>query len=595
MINDFMDYSTEPETCITYTIEFVRHNLMRIMTTVLEWNVMIKKSIELLVAIFLTATFTLHAIADVYSEGRPIVQLANGKLEGVSSNGMRSFKNIPYAAAPIGDLRWRPPQPAKNWEGIRDASQLGQACPQPLVKGLNSELVPGREDCLKLNVYTPTDGKNLPVMVWFHGGGLIEGSASEPYYQPIGLIKQGVIVVTVDYRIGKLGFFAPKELAEEAQRNGEPVGNYGTMDQIHSLKWVRDNIAAFGGDPNNVTIFGQSAGGRTVTWLMTSPASKGLFHKAIAQSAQQLPVRDQTRKTFGMSPEEEIDAKFIKSLGVNSLAELRALPAEKLLMTPTEFRDGEFGGAFIDGQIIVGNPIPLFAADKQHKVPFMIGTNSWDASYFMISAPPIEAYLKEMGEDPQIIAKLYATFKDKCALTAEVMADGWYRGAVKLLADSANKSAPAYAYNYSYLTKNIRPMLIGAGHTFELPYVFGDLNSVLPAPSKLQSGTNQCKHIKQALADMQERGTWASYWFPMTDPNNKEDQSISEQLAKSWTAFARTGNPNYGGVETWPRYNMRDDVMREFNEGSRGTVKDLHKARVDYQLQVVKKIYGLPE
>lgn len=202
----------------------------------------------------LAATLIPKAMADVYNEGRPIVELKSGKLQGISANGMLSFKNIPYAAPPVGDLRWRPPQPASNWEGIRDASHFGQACPQPMVTGLNSELVPGNEDCLKLNVYTPTGAKGLPVMVWFHGGGLIEGSASEPYYQPIGLIKEGVVVVTVDFRIGKLGFFAPRLLAEEAKRNGEPVGNYGIMDQIHSLKWVRDNIAAFGGDPNNVTI-----------------------------------------------------------------------------------------------------------------------------------------------------------------------------------------------------------------------------------------------------------------------------------------------------------------------------------------------------
>lgn len=530
---------------------------------------------------------------DVYNEGRPIIELKNGKLQGVSVNGMQSFKNIPYATPPVRELRWRPPQPAKDWEGVRDASHFGQACPQPMVTGLNSELVPGNEDCLKLNVYTPTDAKKLPVMVWFHGGGLIEGSASEPYYQPIGLIKEGVVVVTVDFRIGKLGFFAPKVLAEEANRNDEPVGNYGTMDQIHSLKWVRDNIAAFGGDPNNVTIFGQSAGGRSVTWLMTSPASKGLFHKAIAQSAQQLPMRDQTRETFGMAPEEEIDARFMQSLGVTTLQELRALPADKLLMTPTEFRDGEFGGSFVDGQIIVGNSIPLFAAGKQHKVPFMIGTNAWDASYFMLGAPPLAAYLKKTGENPKTIEKLYAAFKDKCALTAEIMADGWYRGAVKLLADSANKSAPAYAYNYAYLTRTIRPALVGPGHTFELPYVFGALNTVLPAPAKMQSGADRCKRINQALADMQKKATWSRYWFPTTNPDDKEDQSISEQLAKSWTTFARTGNPNYDSQEIWPRYTMHEDVMREFVQDKQGVVKDLYKDRVDYQLELVRNTYGL--
>ncbi|MGI9142682.1 MAG: carboxylesterase/lipase family protein [Fluviibacter sp.] len=552
-----------------------------------------KTSFRLLIA-SLAYTLALNATADVYSEGRPIIELKNGKLQGISTNGMLSFKNIPYAAAPLGELRWRPPQPAKDWEGVRDASRFGQACPQTMVKGLNSELVPGHEDCLKLNVYAPTEAKKLPVMVWFHGGGLVEGSASEPYYQPVGLIKEGVIVVTVDYRIGKLGFFAPKELSEEAKRNGEPLGNYGTMDQIHSLKWVRDNIAAFGGDPDNVTIFGQSAGGRSVTWLMTSPASKGLFHKAIAQSAQQLPMRDQTRETFGMMSEEALDAKFMQSLGVTTLKALRELPADQLLITATEFNEGEFGGSFVDGQIIVGNSVPLFAAGKQHQVPFMIGTNSWDASYFMLGAPPLAAYLKKMGEDPKEIDKLYASFKDKCALSAQVMADGWYKGTVKLLADSANKYAPSYAYYYNYLTPTIRPAMIGLAHTFELPYVFGALNTVFPAPAKVQSGANQCVHINQALADIHKKATWSAYWFPMTNPEGKEDQSISVQLAKSWASFAKTGNPNYAGGPEWPRYDIKNDVMREFTHGNRKFVKNLEKARVDYQIPRVLQTYGIP-
>ena len=270
------------------------------------------------------------AAASVYDENRPIVEIQDGKLQGVEEYGMLAFKNIPYAAPPVGEMRWRPPQPASRWEGVRDASRFGQACLQPLVKGLNSELVPGSEDCLKLNVFAPQSAHNLPVMVWFHGGALISGSATEPYYEPIALTKEGVIVVTVDYRLGKLGFFAPKELAEEARKNGVPVGNYGTMDQIEALKWVRDNIRSFGGDPGNVTIFGQSAGGRSVTWLMTSPAAQGLFHKAIAESAQQLPLRGQTEERHGLVPEEVMDAKFEASLGATDLKQLRRLPADKL-------------------------------------------------------------------------------------------------------------------------------------------------------------------------------------------------------------------------------------------------------------------------
>jgi para-nitrobenzyl esterase len=533
--------------------------------------------------------------ADVFQETRPIVQIKNGALQGVENHQMVVFKNIPYAAPPTGLLRWRPPQPVSNWVDVRDASQFGEACPQPAVQGLNNELIPGNEDCLKLNVYAPKSAKNLPVMVWFHGGALIEGSAKEPYYEPMGLVPQGVIVVTVDYRIGKLGFFAPSELVEEAKMNREPVGNYGTMDQIQSLKWVKENIDSFGGDPNNVTIFGQSAGGRSVTWLMVSPAAKGLFHKAIAQSAQQLPLREQSTEKFGMASAETIDAKFIQTLGVKTLAELRALPADKLLLTSKNFQAGDFGGAFIDGQIIVGDPIPLFAVGKQHKVPFMIGSNSWDASFFVLNQPPVTSYLQKMSEDLAMIHKLYKDFKYPCVLSAEIMADGWYRGSVKLLADSANKYAPAYAYNYAYVTPNIRTAMIGPAHTFELPYVFGALEKVPHAPPRKMSSEDLCEPIQKAYVDMKERGVWSSYWFPSTDPSNHQDVSISNQLTQSWAAFARTGNPNVNKSTGWPRYEINRDVMREFKETKPGMIKDLHKARVDYQIKAIKSIYGVDE
>ncbi|MGA2372718.1 MAG: carboxylesterase/lipase family protein [Candidatus Korobacteraceae bacterium] len=539
----------------------------------------------------LAAVFSISVRADVYNEARPILEIKNGKLQGVEEYGVLAFKNIPYAAPPLGELRWRPPQPAQNWQGVRDASQFGQACLQPMVEGLNPELIPGSEDCLKLNVYTPKSGKNLPVMVWIHGGALLEGSATEPYYTPIALVQQGVIVVTLDYRLGKLGFFAPKELAEEAAKNNEPVGNYGIMDQIAALKWVRENIGTFGGDPNNVTIFGESAGGRSVTWLMTSPAAEGLFHKAIAESAQQTPLRGQTEERHRLEPAQELDAKYMKSLDARDLQEMRALPADKLVMTPKQFEEGEFGGAFIDGKVLIGDPIPLFAHGKQHKVPFIIGTNSWDASFFVPSQPVLAQYLQKMGQDPQVIERLYSDFKDKCVLPAEVMADAWYRGSVKLLADSAGKAAPSYAYYFDYLTPHIRASHPGAPHTFELPFVFGTIGLVLPIPAQPESGQDQCSQIEKASEDLKERAIWSTYWFPMADENDKQDRAMSQQLSSSWAAFAKTGNPNVSGQAAWPQYNLKNDVMREFNQGQDGLVHDLEKNRVDYQIRTLRALY----
>ncbi|MGI9252298.1 MAG: carboxylesterase family protein, partial [Thermomicrobiales bacterium] len=259
------------------------------------------------------------------AEESPTVTIDTGALQGATENGMNVYKGVPYAAPPVGPLRWKPPQPPASWEGVRDATKFTLPCPQVGITDLNPESTD--EDCLHLNVFTPEEpGKNLPVMVWIHGGALIQGAGSDAMYTPINLVKQGVIVITIDYRLGALGYFAPQQLIDEAAAAGELVGNYGTMDQIESLKWVKRNIAAFGGDPNNVTIFGQSGGGRTVTWLMTSPEARGYFQKAIALAARQNPLPDMTQSVHGMRSQVDDAAGFIQSLGVTSMEELRALP-----------------------------------------------------------------------------------------------------------------------------------------------------------------------------------------------------------------------------------------------------------------------------
>lgn len=549
--------------------------------------------ILLLSTLFIQALFLHSSQANVFDEPRPVVAIENGKLQGVKEYGMVSFKNIPYAAPPIGDLRWKPPLPPQNWQDTRDASKFGQACIQPAIKGMNEELVPGTEDCLKLNVYTPNPAnKDLPVMVWIHGGGLFVGSSTEPYYKPIALVKEGVVVVTLDYRLGKLGFFSPKELAEEAQRHNEPFGNYGTMDQIAALKWVKKNIQQFGGNPNNVTIFGESAGGRSVTWLMSSPATKGLFHKAIAESAQQSPIRGQSVKRHWLEPAEDIDAKFLGMLGAKSLADLRAMPAEKFTLTPQDFLEGVFGGPMIDGKILVDDPLSVFAQGKQHKVPFIIGVNSWDQGFLVPLAPPLDAFAKLMNQNTRELNALYKDFKNQCILSAEVMGDAWYRASTKLLADFAAQDAPSFAYYFNYLTPAIRNTHQGAPHTFEIPYVFGSLPFVLAPPPRVQSPVDQCAYIEKAKTDARQ-GLWSAYWWPTADVNDKEDQAISMQMSKSWATFAKTGNPNVSGLPAWPNYTLKEDVMREFGNDGRTRMQGLQKHRVDYQIQSLRKLYML--
>lgn len=543
------------------------------------------------ILILLLSTIVFNSAAN---PERPSANVDSGSLQGAIEYNMHVFKGIPYAAPPVGDLRWRPPQPAVPWNGVRDASQFGDSCPQPYVKTLSSGLdLPGNEDCLKLNVFAPSKpGKNLPVMVWIHGGGLLVDGAKDAQFTPISLVKNGVIVVTFDYRLGALGFFATNELIEEAKAKGEPVGNYGTMDQIAALKWVKRNIAAFGGNPDNVTIFGESAGGRSVTWLMVSDAARGLFHKAIAQSAQQSPLRGMTEMRLGMAAETEVSEKFMTGLEVKSLKELRSLPTKKLILTAANFEDGEFGGPFIDGQILKGDPVPLFAAGQQAKVPFMIGTNSWDSSFLVPSQPSMAGLAKTFREDPAILDRLYGNVEDKCIASSDALGDMLYRGSTKLLADSMNGIAPGYAYYFDYLTKNIRPAYPGVPHTFEINYVFGSYALMPQAPKTIESGANRCARIEKSKEDIKKRGIWPKYWYPITDKNNPQDIAMSEKMSASWAAFAKTGNPNVEGQAHWPIYNLKDDVMRKFSDDNQ-TITNLLKERVDYQILHLREMYGV--
>lgn len=537
----------------------------------------------------LVSAITFNSFA---SSGLPTVTVESGSLEGSTEYGMNVFKNIPYAAPPVGDLRWRPPQPAASWAGIRDASKFGDSCPQPYLKNESKGLgLPGNEDCLKLNVFTPQKpAKDLPVMVWIHGGALQMDGARDPLYTPINLVKNGVIVVTFDYRLGSLGFFASKELIAEAKAKGEPVGNYGTMDQIAVLKWVKRNIAAFGGNPNNVTIFGESAGARSVTWLMVSDAARGLFHRAIAESAQQSPIRGLDQRRLGLPPGTEVAAKYMATLGVKSLKEMRSLSTQQLVLSPANLKAGEFGSSMIDGQIIKGDPIPLFAAGQQARVPFMIGTNSWDASLFTFNQPPLEALAKSFGEDPRIVNQLYSHIPEKCAVSADLMGDMLFRASTKFLADRMNGVAPAYAYYFDYLTRNIRPAYPGAPHGFELSFVFGTNALAAQAPKKMESSENRCAYIEKAIAENKTGAIWPGYMYPTTDKYDLQDIAISERMSASWAQFAKTGNPNIEGQANWPIYNLKDDVMRSFSPNDE-LIKGMLKDRVDYQLQHLKGLY----
>ncbi len=335
--------------------------------------------IALLGAVFSAAP---PAVLAQRSAAAPVVHISDGALEGASDNGIASFKNIPFAAPPVGALRWRPPLPVAPWSGVREAKAVGPVCEQIYnAKDTGVGPLPMSEDCLQLNVWTPdvaaAKGK-APVMVWIHGGGHVNGSGTAALYDGANLAKQGVVVVTLNYRLGRLGFFAHPAL--DAEHPDELKANYGLMDTIAALKWVKANIAKFGGDPGNVTVFGESAGGISVTYLMVSPMAKGLFQKAVVESGagREHGAALKGADRYGIRSAEATGLAFAEANGITDAATgaaaLRALPADVLMKAAPSSADG--GGPIIDGKLFSEDPEQGFAAGHQMKIPFLIGSNS---------------------------------------------------------------------------------------------------------------------------------------------------------------------------------------------------------------------------
>ncbi len=336
---------------------------------------------------------------------------------------VRSWLAIPYARPPVGDLRWRPPQPVGKWQGGPGAGKVGPECIQPGGRG--------SEDCLTLNVWAPPGAKNVPVMFWIHGGAFIEGSGGLPFYNGAALARQGVVVVTINYRLGELGFFAYPGLDGDS-------GNFGLMDQIAALRWVQENIAQAGGDPKNVTIFGESAGAMSIYLLMSSPPARGLFARAIAESG---PIFGPMRT---MAQLERAGEERARQWGAADVKALRALPAATL--KPAGVRDA---GPVIDGKYVPEGPRAAFGSGKQASVPFLVGANSYEAS----------------------LRSLFGVNAD-----AQKFTDSGFLEPTRFLAGSMEKvNAPAYLYYFSYVAERRRAQAKGAAHGGEVLYVFDNV------------------------------------------------------------------------------------------------------------------------
>ncbi len=443
--------------------------------------------------------------ASADNSGPPLVRVEQGDLRGTTQDGITRFLNIPYAAAPVGDLRWQAPRPASGWEGERDASAFGPVCAQgsmPSPDGSGRPAPPEMsEDCLSLNIWAPQDQEGpLPVMVWIHGGGFMFGSGREPQYDGAALARKGVVLVTLNYRLGALGFMAHPELTEEAPYHAS--GNYGILDQIAALEWVKANIAQFGGDPANVTLFGESAGSTSISILQASPLAKGLFAKVIGESTSQFDPAGGLIGKKDMRQAERYGAEFAESLGADSLADLRALTPEQIFSKPAFFWPTER-----DGYVLPEIVYAIFAEGKQSDVPTLVGSNSDEGATI-----PME-WVKRDASNAPAYDSIYGETENPLRQSATDAVQWQMRSWADLQARTG--TAPSWLYWFDQAWPD-RPEL-GAFHGGEIVYVFNNLDA--------------------------EPVDW-------TDA----DRELADLMSSYWVNFARSGDPNGEGLPQWPRY-----------------------------------------
>jgi para-nitrobenzyl esterase len=497
-------------------------------------------------------------------EARPQVRIRDGLVRGVTETGTRvaAYKGIPYAEPPTGALRWRPPVPAHAWKSVRDARAFGQPCLQPppsptgLYSSASGDLPSFSEDCLTLNVWAPAGARKagspasrnaphvgharsqavrrtphagLPVMVWIHGGALVGGSSSEPLYDGARLARRGIIVVSINYRLGLMGFLAHPALSAESPRRLS--GNYGLLDQIEALRWVQGNIAAFGGDPGRVTIAGESAGALSVIALLSSPLARGLFGKAIAESGYMPSYRALHDDAFGLPSAEAAGAALGKAAGASDAAALRA--ADPAALFKAGLATGWQPEPVIDGIVLRHQLADTFARGEQAKVPVLAGFNEGEIRsllFLMPKAPDSRAaYLADVRQRFGVRAAAYFAVYPGIDPRADVMAsmrDGFYGWAAQyLVRRQAAAGQKAYLYFFRHSTAAERARDLAAFHASELPYVFGQVGA------------------SAALGPNWPRP-------PLTGAESR----LSEAMMGYWASFVRTGVPTAPGEIAWPRF-----------------------------------------
>lgn len=459
----------------------------------------------------------------------PVVTAPAGAVRGAAEGDILGFKGIPYAAPPVGDMRWRPPAPAAGWEGVRDATQYGAACiqPTPFVQSIYSaDLGRTSEDCLTLNVWTPSAAGKAPVMVWIHGGALVTGSSKETLYDGVRLAREGVVVVSINYRLGVLGWLAHPDLSAESPAHIS--GNYGLMDQVRALQWVRDNIAAFGGDPDNVTIAGESAGGLSVLYLMTSPLAQGLFDRAIAQSAYMISTPELKTARFGAPSAEDAGAALARTLQAPSLRVLRGMDPQTLTDRAAMGGFATFGA--VDGVVLPAQLVDVFDRGRQAKVPVLAGFNSGEIRSLRMLAPSApgsaadyERVIRERyGDMADAFLRLYpsADMGESILAASRDALYGWTSERLVRSQTAAGQSSYLYLFDHGYPAAD--EANLHAFHASELPYMFGNPARTPPRWPKV--------------------------------PDTAEETRLSDAMVGYWTSFVRDGRPRAADAPAWAAY-----------------------------------------
>ncbi|MFT6599691.1 MAG: para-nitrobenzyl esterase [Alloalcanivorax sp.] len=463
----------------------------------------------------------------------PLVEAPAGAVRGAREGALRVFKGIPYALPPVGERRWRPPAPMPPWEGVRDALAFGPACIQPRSRpgSIYAPALPSvSEDCLTLNIWSPENARGAPVLVWIHGGALNTGGSAEPMFDGARMARRGLVVVSINYRLGVLGYLAHPALSAESPSGVS--GNYGLLDQIAALRWVRDNIAAFGGDADNVTVSGESAGGLSVMYLMAAPAARGLFAKAIAQSAYMISSPALREQQHGETPAEEIGERLAHRLGGKSLADLRAMDAATLSQAAADA--GYMPSGTVDGQVLPRQLVDTFDRGEQAPVPLLAGLTSGEirSLRFLAPEPPTDSAAYEAA-----IAHRYGDLTDRflslypaeggeesvLAATRDALY-GWT--AERLVIKQEARGVPAYLYLFDHGYPAASAFGLHAFHAAEVPYVFGTA------------------------------GRTTKLW--PTIPATDAEAAMSEAMGEYWASFARAGQPCARRQPAWPRYSEHE-------------------------------------